>query len=336
MDLLTREEGVIDLAVGEPVFLRDAMEGFYPEKNDLRFIEPTYPEASGSPDLRHAIVRFLGRGDPHKIVVTNGCLQALSASMWALREVHVISGATAVTPYFPYFKPLAKLAGLHWMDEPGEADIPESVNVVAWPNNPSGQDPLTMAWPKFDISIWDAAYASPTYAWEGGIPEHYVEVGSAAKTFGLSSLRVGWAIFQNELVARKAAEYVEITTAGVSNLSQEFLRATLAKTERNPRAWQNRQTLARSELGAAGDEFYAMLGPYCDHIHGVPAGHGGMFAWFEPKDLERFDKALTDTKVKLVNGMHFGANFSWFRMNLGADRETLRHGLTLLKKELSK
>ncbi len=337
--LLERQEGWRDLAVGEPVFLRENLQGLYPLYETLRPLAPGYPSAAGDEDLRKAVVKFLGRGSAERVVITNGALQALSASMYALKSVHCISTATARTPYFPYFKPLAKQAGLHWCDDPGQPDFDDGVEILAWPNNPTGCDPAyynEKEGRRGDLMIWDAAYAHPQYGVEVETVRCAAEVGSVAKAFGISGLRVGWALFQTDVLARKAAEYVELTTAGVGMFGQEWLRNMLRIIERHPCEFQGRIADARRDLIVAGHRFKEHLGDHMYSVKGVPAGHGGMFAYFQPRDPQRWRDACEKLKIRVALGGNFGDDWSRYRMNLGGDCDELIESLEDLGRELNR
>ncbi len=337
--LLERQEGWRDLAVGEPVFLRENLHGFYPLYETLRPLHPGYPDAAGDPLLRAEIARFLGRGDAEHIVVTNGALQGLAAAMYAMKKVHCITEAMARPPFFPYFRPLAESVGLYWCDDPRSADLREGVEILAWPNNPTGMDPAYLHGEDAqggDLLIWDAAYAHEQYGFKGGALSCQAEVGSVAKAFGISGLRVGWVRFQTEALAKKAAEFVEFSTAGVGMFGQEWLRNMLRIIEHRPEEFKGRIGSAKMDLKIAGSRFNKHLGDHMEVVKGVPAGHGGMFAYFQPKDCQHWVDACKDLKISVADGYRFGDDWSWFRMNMGGDADDLNTSLEDLGRELSR
>lgn len=304
-----------NLAIGEPAFLQVAFQDLFPRSVATPTEKMVYPPAQGLPALRSALARHLGlpSDEADSIVVTNGARQALIAAMVAARQVYRAKRAWAPTPYWPGFPTLAERADLAWM--PYKQSSFPFVELLAWPNNPSGFNNGTLnPKPNNAIRIWDAVYAHDFYGYRPGMAHPSkadVVVGSASKEFGLSGLRVGWAVFKDPEMAAAATAYIETTTSGVSLPAQHCLLSILHIVENNPfyrHAVENaKQMLAwnRKELSAVVFKTTGQL-----------LGDTAMFAWFHPPDPKHFADSLEVARVLMVEGRHCGSP-GWFRANLG-------------------
>jgi aspartate/methionine/tyrosine aminotransferase len=222
MQLVARETppGWINLAIGEPEFLQEAMAPLYPKNAPVAEGDLTYPPCDGYGEIRQTLVDQFGR----HIVLTNGGKQALAAGMFALRRRFPLEYATAKTPFWPCFPSLAAQGGLRWMSDTNVLSRCKDVlRIWTWPNNPDGTYGSLID--TNQVTLWDAVYASPVYGckdpwWCPSLT--MAKVGSASKLYGLSGLRLGWLQTDDPDVARYAAEYVEITTSGVSVAAQNY------------------------------------------------------------------------------------------------------------------
>jgi aspartate/methionine/tyrosine aminotransferase len=202
-----------------------------------------------------------------------------------------------------------------------------AVSIITSPNNPDGSEQY---FAERRYNIWDAAYASPVYGWSGKAPNHDISVWSAAKMYGVSGLRVGWLVTNDERIAAQAALYVEKTTSGVANISQSILTRLL---------YLERQELldevlsfAREDLLMNGATFNDKIAKYCEIVEGAPNGRG-MFAWFYPLNEQAFDEALIAAKVKIVPG-HACGRPGWIRMSMGQTVDVTRLALEALAEQL--
>lgn len=310
------EPGWVNLAIGEPVFLQAIFRHLYPQELNIYDVE--YPPCDGLPELKEILVR-LGHVKPeHHIVITNGAKQALIAAMWAAWKVKHACIASSPVPYWPSLPTLARHGKMSWTPWPRFADF----EILTFPNNPNGMAPdviSTSVSPQGPIRLWDAVYASPVFGYQPKYePYGYdIVVGSLSKLYGLSGVRLGWAAFRNSTMAAAAAEYVETTTSGVSIPSQRYALKFLSTIYWNRgRQLDDITAEGRRILQQNADRFLSILGKRVDDIQGVPAGHGGMFAWFSPRDFEDFTHHLQVAKVQLVDGVYAGVE-RYYRMNLG-------------------
>lgn len=317
----SEEPGWTNLAIGEPVFLRDELWG--PCAETPKFLCSTrYPSMGGHPTLLESL-REEHRGK--HVVVTCGAKQGLLAAFYAFKK-RGMSTVQHTAPYWPSYPTLAQLSGMAFSDMPYMIEKP--VWCLTSPNNPDGS--MHAAFERPDV--WDAAYAHPVYGQspDDGHPDAKVSVWSAAKLYALSGTRVGWCVTDDEDLADDMAYYVEITTSGVSTLAQRevaWARDTIEHYYPSPYR-EARLTLLRN-----GELFRRHLGDLCLSVNGVPESGKGMFAWFAVDEHERFEKALKRAKVRVVTGDACGARQpGWYRMSMGLDNDTTEKALSSIRK----
>jgi aspartate/methionine/tyrosine aminotransferase len=153
---------------------------------------------------------------------------------------------------------------------------------------------------------------------------------------------VGWAVFDDENLARNAAMYVEQTTSGVNVMGQRIVYRMLACY----RAWslekhyQLAESWARQTLLDNAQEFMSLIAPFCANIQGMPVNKKGMFAWFQARNPEHFEAARERAGVLLVTGEACGFNAKdlpgWYRMSMGHTWRYTSYALTALRKELDR
>jgi aspartate/methionine/tyrosine aminotransferase len=345
IDTMVREQkpGWINLSIGEPVFLQEALRLFYPELSSL--YDPGYPNCTTTVyhhliiDELKEIYPYLSDIATYNFVFTSGAKQAIAASIYAAGRTSGISSVIAKEPYWLSFPSIARGLGMTW-DEGG-------VLIETYPNNPDG----TYTHPKDDhnyrseFRVWDAVYASPVYGYIRDKTDHAWEqrndviVGSFSKSFGLSGLRLGWAAFRSPDAAIAAAEYVESTTSGVSPLILDYAMSFLTKRARHIDKYMEAERHAKYVLNDNSNLFADIMSSHCEKINGIPSGHEGMFAWFKPNvDKNTFHDALVRSKITMVGGGKFcgyASNYhDWFRANLGANPEELEEALRRLSSNL--
>jgi aspartate/methionine/tyrosine aminotransferase len=317
------EEGVFNLAIGEPVFIQEA---YHLNLSKSTHVDFGYPPPTGIPSLKD-LLEDLNPG--HIAVVTNGAKQALQASMAALRSMDNEYAVSVRTPFWPSLETLASNAGVQFKNP-----ITNGANICVFPGNPDG---ISAELPD-RTGIWDAVYQSPIYYPKGGfIPEPFksdeykVKIGSLSKEYGLSGLRVGWALVNKDYpdLARAIAHQVEITTSGVSTVAQSFAERVIRFHE----VYDKEK--ARETLNKNGRSFNTHIARYCSKVMGVPANQGGMFAWLKAK-LPRhiFKDACRAAKVLVVDGRSCGAPDGWFRISMGHNAQYTERALFTLRREL--
>lgn len=311
----------LNLAVGEPFFLHGPLEDLvYGDRIGL--LLKTYPELGGSPGL---LEELRLRHPDASVVVANGAKQALLASLYALKKLGYGTTFYHRAPHWPSYPTMATMSGVDFRKHANDAML----RVNTSPNNPDGSVST------HECDILDAAYCHSVYGWDGRAPRHEISVWSAAKLFGLSSLRVGWLVTKDVDLAAAAAEYVEKTTSGVNTEAQVRIQACLESVRENPIHWTMAYYEARQQLLANAQAFNELLTPHCEVVKGLPANLTGMFAWFRVKDIGAFGSALAAAKVLVVDGRACGATEpGWYRMSLGQTPDVIRKALTRLSEEM--
>lgn len=318
----TTERGWHNLAIGEPHFLQAEMAPLYPEFAELTSVE--YPPCDGDLSLRNAVSSPL---HPY-VVVANGAKQAIAAAVYAMAQETDVEAVGSPAPYWPTFRTIATAAGMMWSERP-------DIQILAWPNNPLGSPMKYLMDSRTEPGvrrIWDAVYASAVYGWRGEAPLAEVKVGSASKTYGLSGIRLGWAAFHKESTAKLAAQYLETTTSGVSVLAQNYFLRFLKKQQIHPKLFEKAWVDAAAALKTNADTFLE-LSDELDDIKGAPAGDGGMFAFFKPKDKAYFDTVLHRAKVKVLDGEACGSP-GYIRMSLGLEVRNFQKAIDAIKRAL--
>lgn len=299
-----------NLAIGEPVFLQRAFRfAQVPPRPNAWDPPAQYPALYGEPELL-AQLKLLYPGK--HIVVANGAKGALLAALYALNETHnwvTDERGTVVsrTPCWPSFPTLAQLSDMTFNKRASWA-----VSINTTPNNPDGVESDA------PCTIWDACYASDVYGFDPkNTPAHIVGVSGAAKMLGLSAVRVGWLWTEDEKLAEKAAQYVEFTSSGVSVHAQRHVAHALVLLS-NPLSSEAIEK-AKGMLSLNRHDFNELILPHCEIAKGQAGDSAkGMFAYFKPKDLNAFKRALVASKVRVVSGEACGEKEpGWFRMNMG-------------------
>lgn len=313
-------EGTYNLAIGEPIFLQDTLPWAQTVAPEGPFL---YPHVGGEPELLKEL-QLAHRG--MHVVVTVGAKQAISATLYAYRQLYGKKFAYHAAPYWPSYPYLIEKEleyGLNPSALPfGASD--SYIKISTNPNNPDGTQELN------DCNIWDSAYSHYVYGFTTPPNKWEVAIYSAAKLFGLSGLRVGWIVTSNAAIAAKVSEYVERFTSGVCVTAQRHISYVL----RFIRVADDHHSLyarARQTLLANGVIFEQTLSDIVIGVHGVPATGSGMFAFFKAKDDERFKRALGASKVLLIPGKSCGmTEDGWYRMSMGHRNEYTQHALKAL------
>jgi len=305
----------INLAIGEPVVLRNAMKQYYPRH---------YPPDLSYPDIKPSeeLLAELEKLHPgKKIVIALGAKHALHAAVYALKQKDPkIDNMSMDVPYWPTYPTIASLHGLRFNKPKKFWD--HSIKVITSPNNPDGKLSLRFLVKNFTqpVDIWDAAYAHRAYGWPSDLPvPAKISVWSAGKMLGAPGVRLGWLVTEDQFLADHASRYVEMTTSGVPTISQYHVAATLRNTH-----------LIRDQI------FEKVHSQHIDNANEIVwlAGRGsycqktvGMFQWIGVVSLEKFAKALKDSKVMMVNGTAFGGPPNFYRISTGQSNDIIKQAV---------
>jgi len=311
--------GWIDLTVGEAHVIRHALQVAYPPELfnlDNIICDCDYQAPEGSQRL----VMLLEERYGQHVIVTSGAKQGLLAVFYALRKL----GQTHIamrTPYWSQMPEAIRLGGLGLVlkDEPTWG----TSYLIVSPNNPDGR--LTSIDEALELRkkcsklgtflVHDAAYHTPVYL--DAITELAgTTIYSSSKMYGLSGLRCGWIVTDDERIAKFAGEYVEASTVGVSLLSQDVLANIIEHEKKHPSDVDTFHNTARRFLDE-NKRLIRTLHP--DVLDTSDMAQHGMFGWFKPGSKFDPDKAM----VTIPPGSAFG-DASRIRINLGVENNLLQ------------
>lgn len=314
----------IDLSFGEP---KVVMAALFRQLN--RFGDPfkmpimsdllkwEYQPAAGKQDL----VEILEEKYDAKVVVCNGAKQALAASMFSLKK----GGAKSIwysAPYYPANPSIAQSIGLDW------AGINQADSfLITSPNNPDGKNLSNLEILNYRYKgpmIHDAAYYTEIYLPEDQLPLPlgHIQLFSMSKMYGLSGLRIGYAVVHDERYYKDIVDYIEMTTAGVSTASQDIARNIEAFLRDNPSYYPEFVQEARAAILLARKEL-DNLDP--EVLKLVPSTANSMFGWC------KVGPALDNiaAKVHILPGELFGMP-GMMRMNIAHPPELIREAVDRL------
>ena len=314
----------IDLSFGEPKVIMSAL---YRQLN--RFGDPfkmptihdlpkwEYQPAAGKPDL----VKILEAKYDAKIVVCNGAKQAIACAMYSFKR----SGAKNIyfdRPFYPANPGLAESVGLTWSDKASADSF-----LITSPNNPDGKNYTNLDlinWRYKGPMIHDAAYYTDIYLPKDQmtLPLGDIQIYSMSKMYGLSGLRIGYAVCHNEKYYADMVNYIEMTTAGVSTASQDIARNIEIIFKDNPSYYKAFTDEARASIASARKEL-ERLDPSVLEL--MPCDSNSMFGWF--KAGPALDTATA--KVHILPGELFGQP-GMMRMNIAHPPEVIREAVDRL------
>ena len=320
----------IDLSFGEPTVVCQAL-----TQTLNRFGSPfqmptfsdinkwTYQPAAGNPEL----VALLEKKYDARVVVTNGAKQALAAVLHSLHLDKTTSKTIFFDiPFYPANPGFVESAGFT-RTELAEADCA----LITSPNNPDGKCYSNIELLQFQTqlpTIHDAAYYTPIYLPQDQIPIPIgkAQIFSMSKMYGISGLRIGYAVCHDEKLYKPIVDYMEETTAGVSTASQQ-IALEIEKHFKENRSWQEEfEGKARNAIIAARKELEA-LNP--DVLTVIPCQSNSMFAWCIAGSKLDNVKA----KVHILPGSIFGQP-GMMRMNIAHPPEVIKEAVRRLNEHI--
>lgn len=340
------DEGFLDLSIGEAHITRNNLFSYFPSLHDptllalghnLDLHDFEYLPPAGSTEL----VRLLEEKHQAPCVVFNGAKQALGASFYALKK-HGISDLYMQPVHWALLPPMATYHGLDVRyAEPNkwhrfDSDEFRTGYLLVAPNNPNGECPSPQELKEWDQNykerkmplIFDGAYYTHSY-----LPSSYelhknigsLQIYSFSKMFGLSSIRGGYCVVNDNDLYYDMIAYQEMMTVGVSIFTQKYISSILKKLQQNPNTAKQFEENTFKDLQAAKK----MLKGVPASILEVPdniENSNGMFAFCKVKNIEAFNRA----KIYVVSGKPFGDNTK-IRINLGVEPEILKECVNRLK-----
>lgn len=303
---LVRGSSELNLAIGEPYFLRTLFQDYYPTHLPSS-LDMSYPDPFKTLPALQAELEKLHPGK--HIVVTLGAKQALHAAVHALNHKREYVRLFHRAPYWPTYPTIAKYGNLVFTSRPEDEYGPHLISCNTSPNNPDGVVLPTVT------DIFDAAYAHSVYGFDSRLaPLAKIEVWSGGKMLGSPGVRVGWLVTEVEEFAQRASQYIEQTTSGVPITSQYHVAETLRLSEPH-----------RERLYKRGAEVLKNNREYLSDALGNRANMAGeaagMFAWVEFNDPDKLNQALDKTGVLIVDGKLCG-KAGYHRISLGKNTQS--------------
>ena len=223
----------------------------------------------GTPEVRTAIARRWGDGNPEKVMTTSGSSEAVSLVLMALikpgDEIIVMQPGYHLLVEFAralgcQLKTLALDEDNNWavsLDNLADLVTPRTrAIIVNFPHNPTGasvhwDDMRTLLQHADRVGayvLWDAAFADLVYD-SGPLPdvsacyERGISFGTFSKAFGLPGLRFGWCLAPPDVLAEcvRIRDYttlhlsplVELLALGVLEHADVFLEPRLKQARLN-------------------------------------------------------------------------------------------------------
>lgn len=311
----------IDLGIGEPHFLREAVTAVH-DVGSFRFDEVPRIWEYAPPHGYDGLVRLLEERHGAPVVVTIGAKHGIFAALHALHQEGVRS-VSYRSPYWASFPFMMERAGMRSVTDGGDADA----NLLVMPNNPDGfmtDLASARAAGRGKPLIHDAAYYTKSYfpagTELGAVGD--MQVFSASKMYGLSGLRLGWVVCHERRYRDVVAGFVEATTAGVSTASQRVLMSIVAAEQRDPSLQDAYATKMREHLAWAQAAIRTI-----DEDVLMPVSTSGMFGWCRKGPKFNAEAA----KVAVMEGAAFG-DASMVRLNLAVPAEQLERSIERLNR----
>lgn len=313
------DNSLLDLRFGNPAFLQPYWGN---RNNDITVISGTnmgYVSAMGNERLKKSIAELhdsVGNAETkdYHIIVGTGASQVIQAALHALN----VKNVKAQAPYFPRFPVFAELNGLSF-----NSSESNSVEIVTCPNNPDNKLNIGNGnGPK----IYDYCYNWPQYVDSVIKGKQDIMVFSLAKATGHAATRIGWALVKDKALADEMDHYIEMSTSGVSHEAQVYATNVIRSQLIDFKGTCFKH--GKDKLTRRWDTFREHIKPKADI---KVLNSGGMFAWCKC-DAPDANKYMQDRySIVVISGSHFGADDSYFRMNLGSDLPTFEKLLEKLK-----
>jgi aspartate/methionine/tyrosine aminotransferase len=331
-DALIRKQlapGVIDLCVGEAHVVRTALLHAYDERSynvapGLRGCD--YQQPNGYAPLVELLEKRYGK----RVVITCGAKQGLSACFYAM-QMRGCQGVSQRAPYWSQMPAAIRLAGLTAFSSSVRPAYLCAYLLVS-PNNPDGWcasldevKQLEEECRYYNVPlVHDAAYHTPVYV-DADLPLSLAltSVHSVSKAYGLSGLRVGWVVTDDDFTYDRVCEYCETTTVGVSLPAQvmtyqllEAEQASLVRWARFVREARKSLAYAKHLMTEVNQEVLVTAG--CESVP-------GMFGWYAMGPKFDAEKA----RIHVAPGSAFGDSLR-VRLNLAVDPEVLQEAVRRL------
>jgi aspartate/methionine/tyrosine aminotransferase len=311
-------QGWIDLSIGEARVVRDILNKIHP-LDSFSFQGDSTVWEYQHPSGYKPLVDFLEKKHGgRKVVMTSGAKQGLSAVFYALKQAGY-SKIGLNRPYWCQLPPTISMMGLEFTTN---SDY-DSFLLVS-PNNPDGnydEEEMKADWEHHkglgEPYIHDAAYYDPIYLPEGATLPHIgdMQIFSVSKKYGMSGLRLGYIVFDDQKYYSDVLHYIETSTVGTSAPAQRMFYEIQCRELAVPQLRETFELLVKAELIEARRIISQIPENILDPYH----FQTGMFGWFRNVANVNFD----ELQVKVLDGKHSGDS-GMVRINLAVGNETLK------------
>jgi len=322
----------IDLRIGEARSLCQLTSQLY------ELTLPTLPMLSENWEYQSTgyepLVKFLEDKHSAPIIITNGANQALHAAMYALKTKNFKNLGFRI-PYWNRIPGLADQVGIKCTPFEGKIFPAKNLGIDSYlmvlPNNPDGfltsLDNIRTATEMLQDNniplIHDGAYYTRSF-----LPiDHPIEnigdmqIFSASKTYGLSSLRLGYIAVHNTDYYDPLLDFIETQTVGVSVLAQKLFLQLLERETKVPLIKETFIRISREIIKEAKDTFKQINSDLIEIPENFHHNYGA-FAWVKPKIKSLFE----ETNIQVLPGSLFG-NSDYVRINLVAGNDLIKEAV---------
>lgn len=319
----------IDLRIGEARLLRDLTCKLFDLRKLSLDMEPDdweYQSNGYKP-----LVRFLERKYGAPVIITNGANQALHAATYALKHKGYDNVGFRV-PFWNRIPEIMKTVGIRYSTFKSRSPLSEEnlkidSYLLTTPNNPDGYLPtLDTLRTVVDVLkdqdiplIHDAVYYTRTY-----LPADYpienvgdIQIYSASKTYGLSSLRIGYMVVHNTAFHKLLSDYMELSTVGVSVPAQKLFLKLLQRGQELPMLENEFNKASSTELKKAKQIFKTVNLDLLELPESFE-NSCGVFAWVKPLIPKLFEQL----DIEVLDGSIFGMP-EYRRLNLAAGNDLI-------------
>lgn len=307
----------LDLAFGNPGFLQELWEPHNflkdhksEDKMPYKYGKQSTPELAEVIKALHKKYNNALITDSTRIVITIGGSQAVQAALFAFKKHLNTTKVNIPIPYWSRFNDFASLNGMTITQDP------KDFKLVTSPNNPDGAD---RSGERAEIN--DACYNWCHYTKNVVNFTSPVVLFSLAKLSGHASTRIGWAVVQDEQVAKYLQHFVNSITLGVSVEAQESALGVMKHILHNPEFLEEATKII--------DDRYSLLNELIarKQLPIKSLSNQGMF-WY----VEADSKLIEDLNIDCSPGEEFHDPYpNRYRINIGCDSESFNEFVARLE-----
>jgi len=335
---------ILDLAKGSPKFLEEYWKNLDLsttkhgiEYSNLRFspnfgMDYIFNTTDEMKETIRKIHKAVGNANVQgkHIIVGNGVTHILMAAMYAYYKKYGNDSVIVKKPYYFRFPDFVKISKLKLVDDDSDKTL-KPIELITTPNNPDNE--LRVSRSSSKQKIYDLSYQWPQYLENVVLNDTDIMTFSLSKSTGHAATRIGWGLVSNPEIAAIMEDYVENTTVGTSNESQERARLILGIQSE---LIENKSGLdcfsyGAKELKKRWDKLSDLKKDLTFEI--VNKKNNGMFIWCKIKDGSNgFDHMMKNFNVKVKKGETAGMGSEYFRLSAGCSNSTFEEFYDRLKK----